>query len=116
MDVRRRGGYVFSVGGSFRDRLRAYVDGRPIADLRYYANAGGAYTRLGRVVLAPGRHLVLLRVGGADLHPGSGGYAFGMGPLLMSRTAAGPPVTFVSPNTARSLCGKRLDWIEALGP
>ena len=64
VDVRRRGGYVFSVGGSFRDRLRAYVDGRPIAGLRYYANAGGVYTRLGRVVLAPGRHLVLLRVGG----------------------------------------------------
>ena len=108
VDVSRRGGYVFWVGGSFRDRLRAYVDGRPVADLRYYANAGGAYTRLGRVVLAPGRHLVLLRVGGPDLHPGSGGYPFGMGPLLMSTTtAAGPPVTFVNPNTARSLCGKR---------
>jgi len=116
VDVSRRGAYVLWLGGSFRNRLRLYVDGRPVADLRNHVNGGGVYSRLGRVVLAPGRHIVLLRVGGPDLHPGSGGYPFGMGPLLMSATAASPAVRFVSPDTSRSLCGKRLDWIEALGP
>jgi hypothetical protein len=115
VDVGRRAGYVLWVGGSFRDRLRAYVDGRAVADVRNYLNGGGHYTRLGRVVLAPGRHIVRLRVDGPDLNPGSGGYPLGMGPLLMSTTtAAGAPVTVVDPKNARSLCGKRLDWIEAL--
>jgi hypothetical protein len=117
VDVPRRAGYVLWVGGSFRDRLRVYADGRPVAALRYYVNGGAAYTRLGRVLLTPGRHVVLMRVGGPGLHPGSGGYPLGMGPLLMSTTTAvGSPVTFVDPTSARSLCGKRLDWIEALGP
>ena len=116
VDVGRRARYVLWVGGSFRNRLRVEADGQPVADLRHYVNDGAAYSRLGSVVLAPGRHVVRLRVGGPDLHPGSGGYPFGLGPLVMSTAiAADTPVTFVEPKNARSLCGKRLDWIDALG-
>jgi hypothetical protein len=37
-----------------------------------------------------------------------------MGPVVFSRTTADLPVTYVSPSAARTLCGKRLDWVEAL--
>jgi hypothetical protein len=116
VDVGRRARYVLWVGSSFRNRLRVDVDGQPVADLRHYVNDGAAYSRLGSVVLPPGRHVVRLRVGGPDLHPGSGGYPLGLGPLVMSTaTAVDTPVAFVEPENAQSLCGRRLDWIEALG-
>lgn len=114
VEVGRRAGYTLWVGGSFRGRLRAYVDGRLVGDLRHFLNDGGAYSRLGRVVLAPGRHVVLLRVGGPDLHPGSGGYPLGLGPLVLSRDLGDLPVESVAPSRARTLCNQRLDWVEAL--
>jgi len=38
------------------------------------------------------------------------------GPLVLGRTTADLPVTHVQASNARSLCGKNLDWVEALGP
>ncbi len=38
-----------------------------------------------------------------------------MGPVVLGTKTAELPVTFVRPVDARTLCGKRLDWIEALG-
>jgi hypothetical protein len=113
--VRRAGTYGLWLGGSFRSRLRAYVDGELVADARHYANDGSHYAPLGSVALRRGVHSLRLRVDGPGLRPGSGGYPFGMGPLVLSRgTAAGTTVTSVAPAAARSLCGKRLDWIEAV--
>ena len=78
------------------------------------SNEGG-YTLLGEAELAAGTHTVTLRFSGPDLHPGSSGATFGIGPLVLSTTtAADAPVTFVPAARARELCGKRLDWVEAL--
>jgi hypothetical protein len=115
VEVGRRAGYTLWVGGSFRGRLRAYVDGRLVGDSRHFLNDGGAYSRLGRVLLPPGRHSVLLRVGGPDLHPGSGGLPLGLGPLVVSRDLGDLPVESVAPSRARTLCNRRLDWVEARG-
>ena len=72
---------------------------------------------LGESELAAGRHDVTLRFSGPDLHPGSGGATFGIGPLVLSTTtAADAPVTVIPGSRARELCGKRLDWVEALRP
>jgi hypothetical protein len=38
-----------------------------------------------------------------------------MGPLVLGSTPADFPVTYVQPSKARMLCGRNLDWIEALG-
>ena len=35
--------------------------------------------------------------------------------LVLSTTTAELPVAYVKPGNARSLCGKRLDWVEAVG-
>ena len=61
-----------------------------------------------------------LSYGDAALYPGSGGPG---APGRSSRSArwrshrstGGLPLTYVAPSTPASLCGKRWDWIEALG-
>jgi hypothetical protein len=103
------------IGGAYRDRLEATVDGRRIAVLRNHLEHFGQYTQLGTLELAGGPHSVTLRYGGPDLHPGSGGPQFNIGPVVLSRTTADLPVTYVQPSDARFLCGKTLDWVEALG-
>jgi hypothetical protein len=104
------------LGGSFRDRLRVYVDGRPLADLRYYVNGGGHYTSLGSALLSRGAHSVILRLSGPDLHPGSGGYPFGMGPIVLSHEPDDLSIESVVPDRATTLCNRRLDWVDAFGP
>jgi hypothetical protein len=109
------GRYGVWVGGAFRDRLETIVDGRRIGSTRNQLNTTGQYTQLGEATLRAGAHTVTLKYDGPDLHPGSGGAQFGMGPLVLSTKTAALPVRYVKPADARSLCGKRLDWIEALG-
>jgi hypothetical protein len=113
--VPRAGRYGLWLGGSFRGRLRLYIDGRGVADARNRLKPNG-YEPLGPVLLGAGRHRLVLRYGGADLHPGSGGIQFGLGPLILSRGAEDAPVLYVPSAQARALCGRDLDWIEALRP
>jgi hypothetical protein len=116
VDVRvpSAGRYTVWIGGSFRDRLRLAVDGRPLADERDVL-AGAAYTALGRARLTTGTHRVELDYGGPDLRPGSGGVQFGLGPIVLSRGPEDAPVEYVPVAAATTLCGRSLDWIEALG-
>jgi hypothetical protein len=108
------GRYGIYLGGSFRRRLAVSVDGRHLTTMRHQLNHPGAYTPLGTVVLKPGAHSVSLEYSNAKLLPGSGGRPFALGPLILSRTTQELPVTYVDPANGRSLCGKSLDWIEAL--
>jgi hypothetical protein len=112
--VPRTGRYGVWMGGSFRGRLRLYVDGRLVADARNRL-VGPAYEPLGSTVLRAGSHQLTLRYDGAGLRPGSGGVQFGFGPLILSRGPEDVPVVYVPSASASKLCGKRLDWIEALG-
>ena len=66
-------------------------------------------------VVSAGKHAVTLRYRGPDLGPGSGGPQFAMGPLVLSTTTADLPVTYVPSSAAGSLCGRNVDWVEALG-
>jgi len=109
------GRYLLWLGGSFRGQLELAVDGTVVGSARDQLNTFGEYTPLGEVRLPAGVHRLSLRYGGADLHPGSGGGAFPFGPLVLSRGDADRPVTYVRPGNARVLCGKRLDWVEAVG-
>jgi hypothetical protein len=113
--VPRTARYSFWLGGSFRDRLRLFVDGRVVADVRDQLNSAGLYTPLNSAPLRVGAHRVALRYGGQDFHPGSGGFQFGLGPLMLSRGGDAVPVIDVAFANARKLCGKDLDWIEAFG-
>jgi len=115
ISVPSSGRYAFWLGGSFRRTLTLVVDGRKVGSVRHQLNNAGQWTPLGQAAIGRGSHTAELRYGGSRLAPGSGGFAFAMGPLVASRPTADLPVTYVDPESARSLCGKRLDWVEALG-
>jgi hypothetical protein len=114
-EITTRGRYLMWIGGSVRDRLDAFVDGRRVGTIRNQLNNWAQWTQPGTGDLSPGRHMLTLRYHGPDLHPGSGGAQFAMGPVVLgTKTAAALSVTYVKPSAASTLCGKRLDWVEAL--
>jgi hypothetical protein len=109
------GRYGVWLGGSFSSRLTLSIDGHSLATRRHELNWPGQYTQLGTAELGRGVHRLTLAYGGPDLHPGSGGDpVYGTGPIVLSRLRSALTVTYVSSARARSLCGRRLDWIEAL--
>ncbi len=109
------GSYGVWIGGSFKGGVEVSVDGRRVGALRDQLNWPGTFTSLGLVRLERGRHTLRFRYGGPDLRPGSGGTPpFGVGPVALSSTTDDSPITYVRPANARTLCGKSLDWIEAL--
>jgi hypothetical protein len=110
------GPYSIWLGGSFRREVTILVDGRPVGTARHQIDRPGAYTPFGTVRLSAGRHRVRLEYGGSALRPGAGGTPFAMGPLVLGRSTADLPVVYVDSAAASSLCGKSLDWVEALSP
>ena len=94
-----------------------YVDGRKIGEARQRIETEGGFIELGETHLSAGAHKAELRFGGADLHPGSGGFPRPeVGPLLFA-PANGELGELVSVPIEESerLCGKAWDWIEAVG-
>jgi hypothetical protein len=108
------GRYAVWVKGAFHGRLDVAVDGRSVGSGRHDLSHAGQYVPLGDTELAAGRHAVTLRYEGDDLHPGSGGRPFALGPLVFGRDTADRPIDYVAPRRAGSLCGRSLDWIEAV--
>jgi hypothetical protein len=84
----RAGRYSVWVGGSFRNRLSAFLDERMVGSRRNQLNNAGQYTRLGDVNLSAGPHIVELHYEAERLMPGSGGPEYGLGPLVISPTAS----------------------------
>jgi hypothetical protein len=107
------GRYGIWVGGAFRRELDVLVDGKVVSAQRHQLSHSGQYLPLGETELTAGVHRVRLRYGDEDVHPGSGDPPFYLGPLVLA-TPGGSSVRFVSPRDARSLCDKRLDWVDAL--
>jgi hypothetical protein len=107
--------YGVWVGGSIRSRVRVDVDGRRVGSARNSLSWPGTFTYLGAVHLTPGRHALRFHYDGPGLRPGSGGIPpFGVGPIVLSAGTPDSRVTYVRPAAARSLCGRSLDWVEAL--
>jgi len=116
LTVPRDGEYELWARGSVRGELVATVDGREVAVARHELNNSRQYVPLGTVELSAGAHRVALDYGGADLHPGSGpGVPGSIGPLV-AVPAADPSLVTVRPGSARTLCGRPWDWIEAVEP
>ena len=111
--VSRSGLHEVWLGGSIRPSATLLVDGRPVGEVRQQLNTPGNYLDFGPVRMRRGRHSFAVRVGGADLHPGSAGSDGPLGPLVISRPDEGHGLVTVSAARARSLCGKRWDWVEA---
>jgi hypothetical protein len=113
----RAGRYVAWLEGSVRGEVELHVDGRQVGAARQQLENDGGFVELGETRLGAGEHRVQLRFGGADLHPGSGGFPRPeTGPLLFAPAGdeAGGLVS-VGVDQSRRLCGRRWDWIEAVG-
>ena len=111
----RAGRYAAWLGGSARGSVELRVDGRRVGGARHLLSESGGFAQLGAVRLGAGLHSVELRLGGADLHPGSGGFPRPeAGPLLFVPPGPGGLVSVPLSESSR-LCGKPWDWIEAVG-
>ena len=107
--------YGIWVAGTFRSEIEVTIDGKRIGSARGQLNWPSTFASLGAARLQKGPHRFRLRYSGPDLHPGSGDEPpFGLGPVAIGIGTADRPVTFVDPAQARSLCGRSLDWVEAL--
>ena len=112
--VPEAGPYTAWLAGDWFGRASVTVDGHEVGAKRAELNWPGLYTDLGSVALGAVPHTVALTYDTGGLHPGSGGPPFSFGPLTLSREDAREPVQTVEPSAARTLCGRRLDWIEAV--
>jgi hypothetical protein len=115
------GKYRVWVGGSFTSTLTAKLDGHQVGQQRNQIEWPGNFLNFGAAHLGPGSHVLVIKHDGPDWGPGSGAKPpFGLGPFVISRVTDSSPVIrrvhIVQPSDARSLCGRSLDWIEALRP
>ena len=113
VEVPDGGFYEVWLGGSIRPHAELRVDGEPAGEVRNQLNNAGQYVRLGGAELGPGIHLIDVQFDGSDLHPGSGGTAGAIGPLVLSPSdAADARLVRVPPGRAPLLCGRDWDWVE----
>jgi hypothetical protein len=111
--VQRPGRYRLWVGGSTRGGLRAGLDSEPVGSISEQLQNAGQWLELGTRRLTSGRHTLTLAISLGPLAPGTGGDSFPLGPALLQPVAREP---VLRPRNPRSLCGSRLDWVEAVGP
>lgn len=112
--IPRSGRYSVYLEGSTRNSLVLGVDGLAVGSVGGQLNTAGQFLYFGRPTIAAGVHTLSLEYGGQDLGPGSAGPPAPIGPLVLSADGVPPRVTYVPAARARTLCGRRLDWIEAL--
>jgi hypothetical protein len=108
------GRYSAWLGGDWDGLSSISVDGRKVGSLRMELNWPGVFSDLGTVALSAGPHLVTIRSVRGGWRPGSAATPYSFGPAGLSAVDAREPVETVASKDARSLCGRRLDWVEAL--
>lgn len=105
-----RSGTVW-IPGSSRGRIELAVDGRVLATRRAELNPTGQLTPLAGVRLGPGRHTITVTSQRSAWRPSEGGVPAGPAQLVIG-TSRGAGLLEPTPRRARSLCARRLDWIE----
>jgi hypothetical protein len=117
-DVPRAGVYELWLTGEAMPTLQVDVDGRAAGRIGGQVSGNGdspdPMTPL-RVGLTAGRHRLSVSRGGFRLGPGSGSEAYLEAIFLDPAGTAGQQrLRVVAPARWRSLCGRHLDWIEAI--
>jgi hypothetical protein len=114
--VPRSGHYGAWIGGSDHGQSNLQIDGRPIGGETRVLDHVGDYRELGSTHLDAGTHRVALSYDSGGLAPGSGLGPSAIGPIALSTaTAAEARLVTVPAVDAGTLCGRRLDWVEAVG-
>jgi hypothetical protein len=109
------GVYTAWIAGDWFGNASISIDGHQVGSLREELNWPGLYTDLGSTPLTAGSHLIAVSYEPGGWRPGSGGTPFAFGPAALNRfDDEREAVIHVAPANAGSLCGRRLDWVEAL--
>jgi len=112
------GDYRVWAEGSFGRPVRVFVDDAEVGSVQYELGNPGQYLDLGETSIEPGQRRITVTQAGGDLRPGNGGSVAGLrhlGPVVFSQQSNEEPKTLrVDPDDWRSLCDKRLDWVEVL--
>jgi hypothetical protein len=109
--VDQPGRYDVWLEGSFTQRLRVSIDGRRVGSIANEIGPPGQFARVGEVTLGRGNSPVVIEHRGATLGPGDATLEL-LGPLMLLPAGRPPAVSEITPERARSLCGRLLDWIE----
>jgi hypothetical protein len=81
--------------------VELFIDGRRVASTRAEQGYDAPLVPLADVTLTPGPHRFAVRPAG--------------GTLLLASPQRRTPLIDVDPAAARELCGRSLEWVEALG-
>lgn len=115
LDVPTTGRYSLSIEGADTRSYRLLVDGREVLDFAMEMNYPGVAEPIATLELTEGRHEVELYRDGGNLQPGNGASNRSLGPLGFAPADPGAlPVRTLDPDDWRSLCGRSLDWVEAV--
>lgn len=112
LTVQSAGRYEAWLKGSFSRPVQVSIDGRRIGSDSYELGSPGQTVPVGSLDLGAGSHQVSIAVPADNLAPGVALVNQTIGPLMLAPTSDTEPVGEVDPAHARSLCGRRLDWIE----
>ncbi len=112
--VPQAGRYELWLGGSMSGPVKLTVNGTEIGTARYELQEDGQYVPFGSIGLERGKYEVTISYDGGDWRPGSGGPAATVGPLILQRAAPEAKLLDIPLTSARTLCGRTLDWIEAV--
>ncbi|HNI40815.1 MAG TPA: hypothetical protein PLB47_11120 [Solirubrobacterales bacterium] len=114
VEIPRSGEYHVWVGGSARGKVSVEIGGQNAGSARGMLNNNAQFMGLDDLDFEAGTDPVAMTYKkGSDLRPATGGYPFGIGPVVLAPVAE-PKVVTVSPANAQKLCGKSLDWVEAV--
>ena len=115
LDLDEPGRFGFYLQGSVRNELALEVDGTEVGAVADQLNEAQQFLYFAAAALRAGAHDVRLTLDDQDLSPGSGGPPEPIGPLVLSPVVnEDPPVLRLPASRARQLCGRHLDWVEAL--
>jgi hypothetical protein len=94
------------------------VNEEEVGSVQYELGNPGQFLDLGETSIEAGEQHITVTQTGGDLRPGNGGSRAGLrhlGPVVFSPASNEEPKTLrVAPEDWRSLCDRRLDWVEVL--
>lgn len=115
INVPADGEYDVFLGGSARGLVTVEIGGTEVGSIRNRLNNNAQYIEFDRTELTAGEQEVRMTYEkGGILRPATGGYPFGLGPIVVSPVQNRTQVVSLPASRATELCGQRLDWIEAL--